>query len=87
MRCAKHDFKTIDAKDWNKHFLDHSHTITSTNRKCNKCGTLVERTVYTGTIQKGKNHVTCEACNKQTYEDYKAKMEAIEKAKKEVPAQ
>ena len=76
MRCAKHDFKTVDAKDWNKHFLDHSHTITSTNRKCNKCGTLIKRAVYTGTIQKGKNHVTCEACDKKTYEDYKAKMEA-----------
>ena len=85
--CATHDFRTDDVKLWQKHHAELSHEFDAKNKKCNKCGTLVKYTVYIGTREAHKNPITCEACDKKTYEAVKAKMEAIEKAKKEVPAQ
>ena len=85
--CPTHNFQTEDKKDLQKHRAELPHEFNITNKKCNKCGTLVKKTVYVGTREPHKNPVTCDACNKRVYEEYKAKMEAAEKAKKEVPTQ
>ena len=87
MRCRQHNFETNIRKEMQHHKDTVPHEHQMGGKICSECGTYLESVTHVGVgSHPTRIAVKCDACKRKDYEDYKAKLDAEEKAAKEKAA-